>query len=56
VDESREGALIQVLDVATPPERRSKPIRSLVALGSAVFAFLAMGIWAVVRGLKEAGK
>ena len=56
VDESREGALIQVLDVATPPERRSKPIRSVVALGAALFAFLALGIWAIVRGVKEAGK
>lgn len=29
VDESREGALIQVVDAATPPERKSAPKRSL---------------------------
>ena len=28
VDESREGALIQVVDIATPPERKSKPKRA----------------------------
>lgn len=36
VDESREGALVQVLDVATVPERKSKPKRGLIAMGSAV--------------------
>ena len=32
VDESREGALIQVVDVAQPPERKSRPKRGLVAV------------------------
>ena len=31
VDESREGAVIQVLDVAQPPERKSKPKKALIA-------------------------
>ncbi|MFG6441701.1 Wzz/FepE/Etk N-terminal domain-containing protein [Roseateles sp. LKC17W] len=31
-DEAREGTLIQVLDVATPPEKRSKPKRSSLAM------------------------
>lgn len=32
VDESREGALIQVVDQAAPPERRSSPKRALVTV------------------------
>jgi uncharacterized protein involved in exopolysaccharide biosynthesis len=40
VDESRDGTLIQVLDVATPPERRSKPKRLMIALVSGTFAGL----------------
>jgi tyrosine-protein kinase Etk/Wzc len=32
LDESREIALIQVLDVAEPPERKSKPMRGMIAL------------------------
>ena len=32
VDESREGAVIQVLDVAQPPERKAKPKKTLIAL------------------------
>lgn len=46
VDESREGALIQVVDVAQPPERKSKPKRGLIA----VITTLATGV-VLVAGL-----
>jgi uncharacterized protein involved in exopolysaccharide biosynthesis len=36
VDESREGALIQVVDVAMPPETKSKPLRGLITLAAAL--------------------
>lgn len=36
VDESRDGALIQVIDAASPPEKRSWPRRSLFVAASAV--------------------
>ncbi len=39
VDEAREGAVIQVLDVAQPPERKAKPKKALIA----VIATLAVG-------------
>lgn len=32
VDESREGAIIQVLDVAQPPERKAKPQKAVIAI------------------------
>jgi uncharacterized protein involved in exopolysaccharide biosynthesis len=32
VDESREGPLVQVVDAAIPPERRSRPRRSVLAV------------------------
>ncbi len=32
VDESREGAVIQVVDTALPPERKAKPKKALIAL------------------------
>jgi uncharacterized protein involved in exopolysaccharide biosynthesis len=45
VDESREGALIQVIDPATAPERKSKPKRALIAGGAAlVAAVLLVGV------------
>ena len=47
LDESREGALIQVVDPATPPERKSKPRRSVITLMGMLFAGLALSAWAV---------
>ena len=46
VDESREGALIQIVDEATPPERKSGPARARAAIMVTLFAaaLLAAGI------------
>jgi len=49
VDESREGGLIQVVDVATPPERRSKPRRGLITIGVAMLVFIGLATWVLVR-------
>jgi len=49
LDESREGGLIQVVDVATPPERKSKPHRSVIALGAAFAAFVLLIPFILVR-------
>ncbi len=32
VDEAREGAVIQVVDVASPPERKTKPAKAIIAI------------------------
>jgi len=42
LDESREGALIQVVDVATPPEHKSKPKRASMAIATTFSAFLVL--------------
>ena len=49
LDESREGALIQVLDIATPPERKSKPKRALIAAITAIFFGLLLTVGVLVR-------
>jgi capsule polysaccharide export protein KpsE/RkpR len=49
VDESREGTMIQVVDVATPPERKSKPKRALVALATSFATLLLMSGFFIVR-------
>lgn len=48
-DESREGALIQVVDPATPPERKSKPKRAVTSLATALIALLALMALVLVR-------
>jgi uncharacterized protein involved in exopolysaccharide biosynthesis len=39
LDEAREGALIQVVDPAVPPDRRSFPKRSLIVIGAIALGF-----------------
>lgn len=50
LDEAREGSLIQVVDVATVPERKSKPKRALLTLGAAAAAGVLAASLAIGRG------
>jgi tyrosine-protein kinase Etk/Wzc len=57
VDESREGAVIQVLDVAQAPERKSKPKKALIAVIATLASGFALLLWVFVRqALKNAGQ
>ena len=49
VDESREGAVIQVVDVAVPPELKSKPQKGLIAGLATAVAGLALLVFVFVR-------
>jgi uncharacterized protein involved in exopolysaccharide biosynthesis len=49
VDESREGALIQVVDLAVPPEYKSKPKRALIAVAATLLSLLLLGVFILVR-------
>lgn len=53
IDESREGSLIQVLDVATAPERKSKPKRGTIALGGAVLVGLILSVVVLIRNFRR---
>lgn len=48
LDEARDGANIQILDVATPPERKSKPKRALLILIAGMGGFFLACISAFV--------
>jgi uncharacterized protein involved in exopolysaccharide biosynthesis len=49
LDESREGALIQVVDVAKPAEHKSKPKRAITALATTLAAGLLLSAFVIVR-------
>lgn len=53
VDESREGALIQVVDAAQPPERKAGPKRAFIAVSAALLALLAASLYVVGAGLRQ---
>jgi len=51
LDEAKQGALIQVVDPAIPPDRRSSPKRSLIVIGAIVVGLLV----GVITALLHAG-
>lgn len=55
LDEAREAAVIQVVDAAVPPERKSKPKRGLIAIitSLAVFVLLVLAVF-IRQGLRKA--
>ena len=49
VDESREGAIIQVLDIAQAPERKSKPKKALIAMMTTLATGFALLLFVFIR-------
>ena len=49
VDESREGPVIQVVDLAQPPERKSKPKKALIAVLATLASGFALLVFVFVR-------
>ena len=49
VDESREGAVIQVLDIAEPPERKAKPKKAMIAIIAALASGFALLLFVFIR-------
>ena len=57
VDEAREGAVIQVLDTAQPPERKSKPKKALIAIMATLGSGFALLLYVFIRqALRNAGQ
>jgi tyrosine-protein kinase Etk/Wzc len=56
LDEAKDFPLIQVLDKAAPPEKKSKPKRSLIVILATLVAFFLAVIWAFVREAMQRAK
>lgn len=55
VDEAREGAVIQVLDVAQTPEKKSKPKKALITILATLGSGFALLLYVFIRqGLRNA--
>jgi uncharacterized protein involved in exopolysaccharide biosynthesis len=50
LDEAKEGPVLQQVDVALPPDRKSKPARVVIVLTATLLALLAASVFAVWRG------
>jgi tyrosine-protein kinase Etk/Wzc len=49
LDEAKEGAIVQVVDPAIPPDKRSSPQRTLIVIIAAMSAFIVACSWVVFR-------
>lgn len=49
LDEAKEGPVLQQVDVAQPPDRKSKPSRALIVLGATLAALLVSSIFVILR-------
>lgn len=57
LDEAREGAIIQVSDVAVPPDKRSSPQRTLIVVLTGFLAFLLASFWTLIaEGYSKANR
>ena len=56
IDEAKDYPVIQVLDKATPPERKSKPKRALIVILSTLVALFISIIYAFVREAMDKAK
>lgn len=56
VDEAREGALIQVVDEATVPEKKSRPRRAYWALGAFIAAEVLLVGWILLSANTAVGR
>ena len=49
LDEAKEGATLQQVDIALPPDHKSKPSVALIAIASSLLALLATTAWVFMR-------
>ena len=57
MDESREGAIPQVIDLATPPELKSKPQKAIIAILAALSSGFILLLFVFVRqAMRNANK
>lgn len=54
IDESGQGAFIQVIDVAKPAERKTKPRRSYYAIAAAILATAVLAFRLILRSRRQA--
>lgn len=49
LDEAREGSMVQVVDAAVPPDKRSFPRRTLIVIGVTILSCFVAVFWIMLR-------
>jgi uncharacterized protein involved in exopolysaccharide biosynthesis len=50
LDEARQGAITQIVDVAVPPDNRSFPKRTISVVVALFFSFFVACVWCIFMG------
>lgn len=53
LDEAKDASVVQVLDKAVEPERKVKPSRALIVLGTALLSLFVSILWAFLRETRQ---
>ena len=53
LDEAREGEVIQVVDTAITPDKKSSPHRTLIVIGATILAFFVAIFYIIIRQLVD---
>jgi uncharacterized protein involved in exopolysaccharide biosynthesis len=56
IDEARDASIVQVLDAAVVPEKKSRPHRTRIVIVVAVLGFLAALLWSLLRDALARGR
>jgi uncharacterized protein involved in exopolysaccharide biosynthesis len=51
LDEAREGAIIQVVDAAVPPDKKASPHRTLIVIAVTILSFFVAVFWVLLRNI-----
>jgi uncharacterized protein involved in exopolysaccharide biosynthesis len=54
LDEAREGAIVQVSDLAVPPDKKSSPPRTLLTLAACLLGFILSICWVILSDYCQA--
>ena len=49
LDEAKEGPALQQVDVAVPPDYKSKPARAVIVLSGTLIALVLVSLWVILR-------
>ena len=49
LDEAKDAPSLQKVDIAVPPDRKSKPVRTIIVLASTLLALLASSLFVIAR-------
>jgi uncharacterized protein involved in exopolysaccharide biosynthesis len=56
LDEGRQGTVIQVVDPASEPDKKSSPHRGLLILAAAIVGFVGSSLWVMLLGVMSVSK